>query len=279
MLRVLTTEEINSYRDRGFVRVEALLSEDRRSALCARVDEYTGGRLRLPPGMSFSRQKRRLRFWGRSISLPLLAWHPHSIRKIVGLEHDDLFRTLIFDPLILDPMEQILGRDIKLQRMDLFYKSPRFGWRIGVHQDAVYWPIAPINTIASTCTCFYFLDGATPENGCLGFLPGRHREGPIRATRVDGDTDGERHIDRSAYRKKDKVWVVCKAGDAVFFHGMVPHFSERNHSKSIRRAVAITCLSAKLRYTGYRMEIHGHEDPSRPEERLLLRGESWPGCI
>lgn len=275
----LTTDEFNGYRDRGFVRIEGLVSEDRRAALCARVDEYTGNRRRLAPGMSFSRQMRHLRLRGRSIRLPLLVGHPHSIRKILSLEHDDLFRALMFDSCILDPMEQILGRDIKLQRLELFYKSPRCGWRIGVHQDAVYWPIAPIDATDSVCTCFYFLDEATRENGCLGFLPGRHREGPLRATPVDGDTNGERRIDQRVYSEKEKVWVPCNAGDAVFFHGMVPHFSERNRSKSIRRAVAISCLSAKLRYTGFRMEIHGHEDPSRPEERLLLRGESRPGCI
>jgi hypothetical protein len=275
----LTTDEIRSYRERGFVRVEGLLSEDRRAALCARVDEYTGGRLPLAPGMGFRRQNRRFRLWGRSIRLPLLVGHPHSMRKILGLEHDDLFRALMFDPCILDPMEQILGRDIKLQRMDLFYKSPRFGWRIGMHQDAVYWPIAPIDTIASVCTCFYFLDEATRENGCLGFLPGRHCEGPLRARRVDGDSDGERHIDHRSYIEKEKVLVPCNAGDAIFFHGMLPHFSERNRSKSIRRAVAISCLSAKLRYTGFHMDIHGHEEFSRSEERLILRGESWPGRI
>jgi ectoine hydroxylase-related dioxygenase (phytanoyl-CoA dioxygenase family) len=275
----LTTEEITSYRDRGFVRVEGLLSEERLAALCARVDEYIGARRPLATGMAFTRQKRSFRLWGRNIRRPLLVGHPHSIRKITGLEHDEVFRKLMFDPCILDPMNQILGSDIKLQRMDLFYKSTRFGWRIGVHQDAVYWPVAPIDTLDSVCTCFCFLDAATRENGCLGFLPGRHREGPLRANVVAGHGDGERRIDRCAYREEEKVWVPCNAGDAVFFHGMTPHFSERNRSKSIRRAVAISCLSAKLRYTGFRTEIHGHEDPSQPQKRLILHGKPWPGCV
>jgi ectoine hydroxylase-related dioxygenase (phytanoyl-CoA dioxygenase family) len=275
----LTTAELNDYRDKGFVRVAGLLSEERGAALRARVDEYTGFQRSLEAGMAFSRQKRHLRLGNRSIRLPLLVGHPHSIRKIEGLEHDDVFRALLIDPCILDPLEQILGRDIKLQRMSLFYKSVLFGWRIGVHQDAVYWPVAPIDSIDSVCTCFYFLDEATRENGCLGFLPGRHREGPLPAKRVDGDTDGERHIDRCAYSEKDKVWVPCEAGDAIFFHGMTPHFSERNRSRSVRRAIAISCLSAKLCHSGFSMEIHGHEGPSRPVERLLLRGQSRPGCI
>ena len=62
--------------------------------------------------------------------------------------------------------------------------------------------------------------------------------------------------------------MPCEAGDAIFFHGMTPHFSERNRSQSVRRAVAISCLSAKLRYTGFSMKTHGHEGPARP----------WNGC-
>lgn len=275
----LTTGELNEYRDRGFVRVAGLVSEDRGAALRARVDEYIGSQRPLEAGMALSRQMRHLRLGNRSIRLPLLVGHPHSVRKIDGLEHDDLFRALLLDPCILDPLEQILGRDIKLQRMSLFYKSKLFGWRIGVHQDAVYWPVAPIDGIDSVSTCFYFLDDATRENGCLGFLPGRHREGPLPAKRVNGHTYGERHIDRCAYSEKEKEWVPCEAGDAIFFHGMTPHFSEPNRSKSVRRAVAISCLSAKVRYTGFSMEIHGHEGPFRPVELLLLRGRSWPGCI
>jgi hypothetical protein len=41
----LTTEELSDYRDRGFVRVEGLGSEDRGAALCSRVDEHLGARL------------------------------------------------------------------------------------------------------------------------------------------------------------------------------------------------------------------------------------------
>jgi ectoine hydroxylase-related dioxygenase (phytanoyl-CoA dioxygenase family) len=211
--------------------------------------------------------------------VPLFARHPRSLRKITHLHDDELFFALATDPAVLDPMEAVLGPDIKLLRMDLFFKAPRVGWRICVHQDAVYWPVVPINTPDSSCTCFLFLDEATRDNGCLGFLPGRHTGGPIPARPTGGDTRGERHLDAGTYREADKVWVPCRAGGAVFFHGMAPHFSERNESPRIRRAVAISCVSARLRPTDYRRDIHGHEGRAPVLNYVQLRGRSFPGCV
>jgi len=276
---MLTEEQLRHYSEFGFVKAEAIFPEDFLSQLRSRLDEYALKKRTLAPEMHLTLQYRHWRVFGKTISITLpMAW-PHALRKVASLENDDLFRSLMFDSRVLDLVEQILGPDIKLQRIDAFYKAPRFGWAIGVHQDAVYWPLAPIDTPDSICNVFCFLDDATVENGCLGFLPGRHREGPLSAKWVDAHTKGERHVSASNYSEAEKVWVPCKAGDAVFFHGMTPHFSGRNRSSKFRRAISISCLSAKLRHTGYMHDVHGHDGPGGERAYIQLRGRSFPGCI
>jgi Phytanoyl-CoA dioxygenase (PhyH) len=276
---MLTAEQLQHYSEFGFVKAEAMLPPDFVDQLCIRLDEYALRKRVLAPEMTLTTQYRQLRVFGKIVSIPLpLPW-PYGLRKVASLEHDDLFRRLMFDNRILDSVEQILGPDVKLQRMDAFYKAPRFGWGIGVHQDAVYWPLAPIDTPDSICNVFCFFDDAKVENGCLGFLPGRHREGPLSAQWVDADTKGERHVSPAEYSETDKVWVPCAAGDVVFFHGMTPHFSSRNRSSKFRRAISISCLSARLRHAGHRQEIHGHEGRSWERAYIQLRGQSFPGCI
>jgi ectoine hydroxylase-related dioxygenase (phytanoyl-CoA dioxygenase family) len=276
---MLTAEQLRHYSEYGFVKAENILPDDFLIELRSRVDEYALKRRPLTQEMHLTHQYRHWCVFRETISIRIPLVSPYTLRKIANLQHDDLFRALMFNSRVLDPVEQILGPDIKLQRIDAFYKAPRFGWAIGVHQDAVYWPLAPIDTPDSICNVFCFLDDATENNGCLGFLPRRHREGPLPAQWVDADTKGERHVLPAIYSDAEKVWVPCKAGDAVFFHGMTPHFSGRNRSSKFRRAISISCLSAKLRHTRFTRDIDGHDGPGYEREYIQLRGRSFPECI
>jgi ectoine hydroxylase-related dioxygenase (phytanoyl-CoA dioxygenase family) len=53
----------------------------------------------------------------------------------------------------------------------VFCKPPVTGKAIPWHQDGQYWPIRPI----ATCSVWIALDDATPENGCMRYIPGSHK--------------------------------------------------------------------------------------------------------
>ena len=94
------------------------------------------------------------------------------------------------------------------------------------------------------------LDEATVENGCMQFLPGRHREGP------------KIHFQRRDWQICDNEMMGAKSvaaplqpGGLLLFDGLLPHGTPHNSSPKRRRAL-------QFHYTA--------EDvvKSAPEERL-----------
>lgn len=270
----LSNRQIQEYQEQGYTIINGVLSPDQIEHLRGRVEEYLRGQRPLGQRMALKYQRcGRLR--------KLITTRTKLIRKIKHVEYDDLFWNVISSQKIVTHIQRILGNDVKIFRADMFYKAPKTGWAISMHQDAVYWPVSPIaDVFGTTCNYFLFLDDATAANGGLGVLPGRHREGPLPARRYDGDNGGERRIEAHCYREEEKTWIEVAAGDAVLFHGMLPHFSERNRSNWVRRALNLSCWSARLRHTGFDRQVHGHADSDIPFGELkLLCGRSFAGCV
>jgi hypothetical protein len=96
-----------------------------------------------------------------------------------GTHHDTAAAAQWFeyatDPGLLDLVEQVLGPDVILWGSQVFCKPARTGRTIPWHQDGQYWPIRPI----ATCSVWIALDDATPENGCMRYVPGSHAAGSL----------------------------------------------------------------------------------------------------
>ena len=269
----LSEEQLREFEERGYTVLRQLGTPEITESLATRVEEYLHGERPLEERMAFKFQRgKKPKRRGGNLEF---------IRKIKHLEYEERFWSFISDPRVVGPLTQVLGPDVLIWRADVFYKRPKTGWGISPHQDAVYWPISPIDdTYGTTSSLFYFMDDSDETNGGLGFLPGRHKEGPIPSARYDGDNAGERRISDECYSDDEKVYPTVSAGDAVLFHGMLPHLSERNTSQKPRRALAITCWSARLKYSGFRKEIHGHEDPDYDWQPLKqLAGRTHEGCV
>ena len=141
-------------------------------------------------------------------------------------------------------------------RNALLMKPPHVGSSKGMHQDAPYWPIEP----QSECSCWFALDDATPENGCMGVLPGAHKRGAQPHTHVTDDYV----IEKDRYSMDDLVLAPVKAGGGLFFHALLPHYTAPNSSDHWRRAIALSYMSARSRYTGGRSGA-GVPEHRRPE--------------
>jgi ectoine hydroxylase-related dioxygenase (phytanoyl-CoA dioxygenase family) len=189
--------------------------------------------------------------------------HPgDGIRKIELLvQEDDLFRTLGLHENVVGVIEQILGPDLKMFRNSLLLKPPEVGSQKGWHQDSPYWPIEPM----ALCSCWFPMDDATLENGCMWALPGWHKKGALPHVRVTDDYV----IDESAYDAAEGVACPMRAGSGLFFHSLLPHYTAPNRSDKWRRAIALSYMSAKSRYTGE------GEGP----EYFHVKGSTYPGCV
>lgn len=251
----LSSEQLAGYERDGFIVVEDLLTSDEVTALRERVAEYTHGG-RPTAGLAIQVEPRVARG-------ELRVEHPgDGIRKIDHLvQEDDLFRKLGLHPNIVGVIEQILGPDLKMLRNSLLLKPPSVGSQKGMHQDSPYWPIEPMEL----CSCWFALDDATPENGCMGVLPGAHRRGPLPHIRVTDDFV----IDEAHYDPSEMVLAPVRAGGGLFFHSLIPHYTAPNRSTKWRRAIALSYMSARSQYTG----------PGAVPDYFQVQGQSFPGCV
>ncbi len=69
-------------------------------------------------------------------------------------------------------VEQLIGPDLILWGVTIFGKPARVGKATPWHQDGDYYPIEPLETL----TVWISLDGSKPEQGCMKFIPGSHRD-------------------------------------------------------------------------------------------------------
>jgi phytanoyl-CoA hydroxylase len=251
----LSDAQLAAYRENGYVAVEGLVTATELHALRERLREYTHGG-RPTGGIEVQVEPRVARG-------ELAVGHPgDGIRKLTGLvEHDDLFRALALHARIVEIIQQILGPDLKLFRNALLLKPPAVGSQKGMHQDSPYWPIAPMDL----CSCWFTLDDATPENGCMEVLPGWHLRGPLPHVPVTDDYV----IVPGAYEGAETLAVPLRAGGGLFFHSLLPHYTAPNRSGHWRRAIALSYMSARSRYTG----------PGEGPEYFPISGRSYAGCV
>jgi ectoine hydroxylase-related dioxygenase (phytanoyl-CoA dioxygenase family) len=251
----LTQDQLEQYQRDGFVVVEGLVSRDHVEALRNRLREYThGGRdhskltIQIEPRVT--RGELQVEEWG------------DGIRKIDGLvQNDDQFNELGTHPNVVGILKQILGPDIKMFRNSLLLKPPHVGSAKGMHQDSPYWPIEPMEL----CSCWFAIDDATPENGCMAVLPGGHKKGHLPHKDVQDDFV----VDESEYNMDDAVLAPMPAGSGLFFHSLLPHYTAPNRSDHWRRAIALSYMSAQSKYTGE------GEGP----EYYPICGQSYSGCV
>lgn len=251
----LSPQQLDAYVRDGYILVEDLVSAEEVAALRERVREYThGGR---PTDRITIQLEPRVQRGEVTVA------HPgDGIRKIDGLvQGDDLFRRLGLHTNIVGIIEQILGPDIKMFRNSLLLKPPEVGSPKGWHQDSPYWPIEPMDL----CSCWFPLDDATPENGCMVVLPGQHKRGPLPHVHVTDDYV----IDAQYIDPSQGVLVPMRAGSGLFFHSLLPHYTAPNRSQKWRRAIALSYMSARSRYTG----------PGESPVYFPVKGQTYPGCV
>ena len=149
-----------------------------------------------------------------------------------GLKGSDDWLEFARIPEILDMVAQVIGPDLLLWGTTVFGKPPRSGKTVPWHQDGEYWPISPL----ATCTVWIALDDATPENGCLRYIPGSHRRKSVYSHHQDNSESlalnmvlDDDQLDEGGARD-----VLLEAGQISLHDVYLVHGSEPNHSDQRR---------------------------------------------
>jgi ectoine hydroxylase-related dioxygenase (phytanoyl-CoA dioxygenase family) len=181
----------------------------------------------------------------------LLSKHPEVRGEELGHElvGDDAFWVrLVGDDRILDLVEPMLGPNIALFASAYIAKPPHQGLPVLWHQDAVYWPLEPMEVLS----VWLALDDSKPDNGCVRVIPGSHSWDvyPKRErTHVDNVLASEIDIDASQIDEEGAIDLVVPAGGISIHQPSIVHGSLANTSTGWRRGLTIRYIPTSTRIT------------------------------
>lgn len=150
------------------------------------------------------------------------------------------------DPRILDAVEALLGQNLIAWSCEFFIKEAQTDKIVSWHQDLTYWGLGATQ---QQVTAWLALSPATPDSGCMRFVPGSHTNPII----PHNDTFSEDNLlSRGqeisvAVDEKDAVDVVLQPGQMSLHHGLIFHASGPNISVDRRIGVAIRFITPDVK--------------------------------
>jgi phytanoyl-CoA hydroxylase len=180
-----------------------------------------------------------------------------SVRRIFNpIAQHQAFHDLVFNPRILDVVENLIGPNIQLHHTKLNLKPPssreaRFEW----HQDYPFFPHTNFDLLA----VMIYLDDSTEENGCLTIVPGSHKWGP-RNHLFAKDGAFSSQLEDKTVVEDPRQWlrVQVPAGGMELHHCNMLHSSTANRGSRPRNAMVIQYRAADNMAVGGSTSHIGH---------------------
>ena len=224
----LSPEQTDFYRENGYVIVRDVLSpaqiEEGRRVVQAFVETSRGltasdDIFDLEPAHTAEKPAiRRLKT-------------PHKVHPWF----DDLIRS----DAILDPLESVLGPNIRMLGSKLNLKAAGVGSPVEWHQDLAFHP----HSNDDLCAIGIALDDCSLQNGCLLVMPGSHK-GPVIDHHQDGVFIGAVDVKAQGIDVEHATAVEMPAGSIEIHHVRMLHGSAPNRSTNQRRLLLFDMAAA-----------------------------------
>lgn len=253
----LTESQIESYRADGFIQLPDVFVGDElkraRDAIAGAVESET--------------DKKHLE---QSKATGTRAVYEQIFIQRVNLwtRHPDV-RSIVLSPRLANLAARLEGVPMRIWHDHALFKEPGLGnnktpW----HQDSVYWPHQ--QRVHQT-TIWIALKDATVANGCMSFVAGTHKLGPLPPIDLVNPQD----IFKYAPQIKPVKPKVCelKAGSVTFHSGLTFHYAGPNKSDGMREAFAIIYMPDGTTYDG---QPHCVTDPLNLKIGDRLDGDLFP---
>lgn len=143
--------------------------------------------------------------------------------------YSEAYMRAVMNDTLTGAVADLLGPNVELHHTTLHAKAPEMGTPFPMHQDHPFYPHEGPGFIDA----LVHIDPANELNGCLKFLPGSHKSGPLEHIRENSSP----HLPTDLYRLGDAVSVPAAAGDVVLFSYYTIHGSAPNRSSQWRRLV------------------------------------------
>jgi len=159
---------------------------------------------------------------------------------------------------------------VRLWHDHALIKYPNDSKATAWHQDKVYWPMQENRALS----CWMALDDVTVKKGCMWFLPGSHKLGPLDP--VDLGVADEESLLRAlppSMKEVRPVVMEMKAGSCTFHHGLTFHYAGPNVTDGPRRAMVTIFMPAG---THYKKQEHLVGDRGNLTEGEEFHGPLFP---
>ena len=225
-MSALTPEEIRLFRHNGFLKLRGRLPEETldrlKAAILKDIDEEAEPIVRNKEG--------------------------RVVRISDLVDRDPVFQETVSSPLVLDPLECLMGPNIELIKNRHNHATLRTATENydGLHRDVRQWT-------RTIFTVLFYLEETTIENGCTLLVPGSHHFPGV--TGKIGDDPWTQSIADQA------VPLPVPAGTMLVIDSMVMHRAGQNTTDDTRMSMTI----------GYH-SVDELSDVPNPK-RILVRGE------
>ena len=218
----LTGDQVEFYRNNGFLSALQAFSPDEAQALRAEIE---GLERHHSAGAAGHDLNQFFRVNGH-ITIPTLA---------------NIART----PAILDAVSGILGDDLLVWSVEVFTKEAGTTKVVSWHQDITYWGM---NETDEELTAWIALSDVSVEAGCMRFIPGSQAN-PIlpHADTFHEDNLLSRGQEIPDIDESQAVHGPLKAGQMSFHHGRTFHASGPNRSGDRRIGIAIRYVTPAVK--------------------------------
>ncbi len=223
----LTQEQIEFYRENGYIVIKDFLTPDELETWRRHVDDAVAqrdGRVTAGGSRSADRVKdEESRHYDKVFVQRMNLWTDHA-----GM------RELMFDPRLGKMAGALAGVDgMRIWHDQALIKQP---WAnpTGWHLDNPYWSYSSRAAI----TIWVALDDATLQNGCLYFLPGAHKTATFDNSGIGANISDLFEV-YPQWAEFESAPAPMKAGSCSFHNGLMPHGAGANMTPGWRRAM--TC--------------------------------------
>ena len=224
----LTTEQVQDYDSSGFLVLEKQIPDSVISDIRREIDRFGD----IARGMVASDDKIDLEDSHTPDSPRIRRVKlPHTQSTVI----DDLMRS----DVILGPVRDLIGPNIRLQTTKLNMKSAGFGAAVEWHQDWAFYPYTNDDVLAVGI----MIDDMTEENGPLRVFPGSHT-GEVYSHHHNGYFVGAMDLQKCGLRGEDSVPLMGPAGSISIHHARIVHGSDMNASKRDRRVIFYEMMAA-----------------------------------
>ncbi len=142
------------------------------------------------------------------------------------------YNEILFDKVIKEKVEEILGKDIVCWNSLLFYKkNAKF---VSFHQDLKYWQFKNSDCL----TVSLALTESTKDNGCLVVVPKSHLNQEVHIKEKSSDNLLANFQSVNVENKKRK-FLELEPGEFSIHHGNILHGSYANKTNKTRILLAL----------------------------------------